>query len=85
MKRTTSGMAGLLVSVMLLGTVNAENWPGWRGPRGDGTSTSQVVPIRWDATQGKNLLWKTPLEATGHASPIIHGNRVYVVLSLIHI
>jgi len=79
MKRTASGMAGLLVSMMLLGTANAENWPGWRGPRGDGTSTSQVVPIRWDATTGKNLLWKTPLAATGHASPIIHGNRVYVV------
>ena len=24
----------------------AESWPGWRGPRGDGTSLEKNVPIR---------------------------------------
>ncbi|MBO49885.1 MAG: serine/threonine protein kinase [Planctomycetaceae bacterium] len=79
MKRTTLSLLLLAASMWTAQTVQAENWPGWRGPRGDGTSTSQVVPISWDATTGKNLLWKTPLSTEGHSSPIIHGNRAYVV------
>ena len=79
MKRTTHALLLLLAITWTTQAVQAENWPGWRGPRGDGSSASQSVPISWDVTTGKNLLWKTPLSATGHSSPIIHGNRVYIV------
>lgn len=79
MTRTSRILLVLAVSLCTTPSTDAENWPGWRGPRGDGTSTSQSVPISWDATSGKNLLWKTPLTAEGHSSPIIHGNRAYIV------
>ena len=79
MKRTTLSLLLLAAGAWTAQTVQAENWPGWRGPRGDGTSISQAVPITWDATTGKNLLWKTALAAEGHSSPIVHGNRAYVV------
>jgi hypothetical protein len=29
-------------------SVRGENWPGWRGPRGDGTSAESNVPVRWN-------------------------------------
>ena len=32
----------------------AENWPCWRGPRGDGTSLETNMPMRWDAT---TIIW----------------------------
>jgi outer membrane protein assembly factor BamB len=54
----------------------AENWPAWRGPRGDGTSTEKNVPVKWSGTE--NVLWKTPL-AVGHASPIVWGDRLFIV------
>ena len=54
----------------------AENWPAWRGPRGDGTSTEKNVPVKWSGTE--NVLWKTPL-AIGHASPIVWGDRLFIV------
>lgn len=54
----------------------AENWPAWRGPRGDGTSTEKNVPVKWSGTE--NVLWKTPL-AVGHASPIVWGERLFIV------
>ena len=79
MKQTTLTLLVLAVSAWTTQAVQAENWPGWRGPRGDGSSSSQTVPVSWDATTGKNLLWKTPLVAEGHSSPIIHGNRAYIV------
>jgi len=56
--------------------VLAENWPGWRGPRGDGTSSEKHVPVKWSGTE--NVLWKTPL-AGGHASPIVWGERIFIV------
>jgi outer membrane protein assembly factor BamB len=54
----------------------AENWPGWRGPRADGTSAEEDVPTQWDAT---NLVWKTPVPGVGHASPIVWGDRIFTV------
>ena len=57
-----------------------ENWPGWRGPRGDGTSAESGVPTTWSATE--NVLWKTPLPGSGHASPIVWEDRLFVVASL---
>ena len=62
-----------LVLVFLLNPAGAENWPGWRGPRGDGTSVEQDVPIHWDAES--NIVWKTTVPGKGHASPIVWGDR----------
>ena len=52
----------------------AENWPGWRGPRGDGTSEEQKVPTTWNGETGENILWKTPTPGSGHSSPIVWGD-----------
>jgi len=58
----------------------SENWPGWRGPRGDGTSMEKNVPIRWSGTQ--NILWKVPIPGKGHASPIVWGKHIFVVTAI---
>jgi outer membrane protein assembly factor BamB len=54
----------------------AEDWPGWRGPRGDGTSLEQNVPTRWSATG--NIAWKVRIPGVGHASPIVFGDYCFV-------
>lgn len=56
--------------------VFAEDWPGWRGPRGDGISTEQSAPLHWSATE--NIAWKTPVPGVGRSSPIVSGDRVFV-------
>jgi outer membrane protein assembly factor BamB len=66
----------LLTSLVVLNIVivaDAESWPGWRGPRGDGTCLEQDVPTNWDPA---NALWKVELPGQGHASPIVWGSRV---------
>ena len=55
----------------------AENWPGWRGPRGDGSSLDEKVPIEWQVD--RNTVWKTPLPGVGHASPTVWGDRIFTV------
>jgi len=64
----------------LSGRAWAENWPMWRGPRGDGTSLEKNVPVQWSPTQ--NVVWKTPIPGKGHSSPIVWGDRIFVVTAL---
>jgi len=69
----------LLASLMAGVTAQAEPWPGWRGPRGDGTCIERGVPTDWDAS---HALWKTEIPGRGHASAIIWGDRVCTVTGL---
>lgn len=36
----------MLTAVLFVAPSRAEDWPVWRGPRGDGTSLEQEVPTR---------------------------------------
>lgn len=76
----------LLPAILVLGLVpvapsvsaRGENWPGWRGPRGDGSSLEPDIPIRWDGPSGRNIEWKSELPGTGHASPIVWEDRIFL-------
>jgi outer membrane protein assembly factor BamB len=56
----------------------AENWPGWRGPRGDGSSTELSPPMKWNGESGEGIAWKTPIPGRGHGSPIVWADRVFL-------
>jgi outer membrane protein assembly factor BamB len=64
-------LLGLLAQPVL-----AENWPGWRGPRGDGISHERTAPLHWSHTE--NVAWKTRIPGTGRSSPIVWDDRVFV-------
>ena len=72
----------LLLFLCLSAYSRAENWPGWRGPRGDGSSLDTSIPLEWDGPSGKNIAWKTPVPGVGHASPIVYGDRLFLVACL---
>ena len=59
---------------------HAQNWPGWRGPTGDGISLEKDVPTRWSATE--NIAWKSQIPGEGHSSPIIWEDHVFLTTSL---
>jgi hypothetical protein len=69
---TAVAAAGLALATVAA----AEEWPAWRGPRGDGTSAETGVPLRWSGAE--NVAWKTPIPGKGHSSPIVWGDRVFV-------
>ena len=56
--------------------VNPGDWPQWRGPRLDGSSTDTNLPLNWSKTNG--IAWKTAIPGKGHSSPIVVGNRIFV-------
>lgn len=70
----------VVLSAFGLHAARAENWPGWRGPRGDGTSEEKTAPLHWSAAS--NVVWKTEVPGLGHASPIVWDNRVLTVSCL---
>lgn len=67
-----------VVSGLPAGSASAENWPGWRGPRGDGSSRDQSVPLVWNGETGENVLWKVELPGEGHSSPVVWNDRLFV-------
>jgi outer membrane protein assembly factor BamB len=71
-----------LVIVLTASLARAEDWPGWRGPRGDGSSSERNVPATWDGTKGENIVWKAELLGSGHASPVVWGDRIFVASCL---
>ena len=62
------------------GLIRAENWPGWRGPSGDGVSAGKGIPTKWSSTE--NIAWKIAIPGEGHSSPIVWGDKVFLTSSL---
>lgn len=54
----------------------AQDWAQWRGPKRDGIATTFKNPPRWP--EQLKLKWKVPVGA-GHSSPVLAGNRVYLL------
>ncbi len=55
-----------------------KNWPRFRGPGGNGLSSSTNPPTQWDTKTGAGVAWKTATPAPGFNSPVIWANHVYV-------
>ncbi|MGA2661402.1 MAG: PQQ-binding-like beta-propeller repeat protein [Verrucomicrobiota bacterium] len=54
----------------------AENWPGFRGPGGQGISEEKNLPLTWSLTE--NLAWRVRVPGLGWSSPIVFEDCVFV-------
>ncbi|MCX7403515.1 MAG: PQQ-binding-like beta-propeller repeat protein [Planctomycetia bacterium] len=52
------------------------DWPGYRGPTGDGHAVAENLPH--DLNQPANLVWKTPIPGTGWSTPVVLGDQVWM-------
>ena len=53
------------------------NWPQWRGPEGTGVAPGADPPVEWSETH--NVAWKTAIPGRGLSSPIVWGDRVFLL------
>ena len=58
----------------------AQNWPSFRGPNGDGTSTEASLPTRWDSIT--NVIWKVEVPGKGYSSPVIWKEKLFITTAL---
>lgn len=52
-------------------------WSHWRGPLGTGVSPDGDPPIHW--SEERNVRFKVPIQGDGLASPVVWGDRVFVL------
>lgn len=57
----------------------AADWPGWRGPQGNGVTSEKNLPEKWSPTE--NVIWKAPLFGVGVGTPVVIGQKVFVTAS----
>ncbi len=55
-------------------SVQAQEWTRFRGPNGTGIGTADLPEQLTD----KNIQWRCTLPGSGHSSPVIWGDRVFV-------
>jgi outer membrane protein assembly factor BamB len=77
-------MKRLLLLVFFLSsiTINAQNWPSFRGPNASGVAEGTNPPTTWDLEKSQNVLWKTDIPGLSHSSPIVWGNQIFVITAV---
>ncbi len=50
----------------------------FRGAFGLGLSEAKGIPVDWDGSSGKNVLWKVTVPKPGYNSPVIWENKIFV-------
>ena len=89
MRGATIGVTGLTLGAALMLLVSAfaapdpaaeRFWPQWRGPYATGVSRHADPPIEWSET--KNIRWKVEIPGRGSASPVVWGDRIFLLTAL---
>lgn len=62
--------------VLLATSSDAENWPHWRGPLFNGTTTEKNLPETFSKTNG--VKWVADLPGPSAATPAVWGDHVFV-------
>ncbi len=67
-------LAGIVLTAQKPGQAD---WPQWRGPAATGASATAKPPLEW--SEAKNVRWKVELPGRGTSTPVVWGDRVYVL------
>lgn len=80
-----------LVTALLLSSLStalpawadaADHWPSFRGSFARGVADDQALPVSWDVESGRNVRWRTEIPGMSHSSPIVWGDRVFLVTAV---
>ncbi len=63
-------------------TTSRGSWPSFRGPQASGVVEGQNLPDQWDARNGENTLWRTPIPGLAHSSPIVWDHRIFLTSAI---
>ncbi|WP_246539305.1 PQQ-binding-like beta-propeller repeat protein [Telmatocola sphagniphila] len=85
--RKILGLIGILlfstaVKAQDFATEKLANWHHWRGPFTNGNAAPDAdPPTKWNA-DGQNIQWKFPLTGRGSATPVIWGNKIFILSAI---
>lgn len=64
------------IAFVVLSTATGENWPQWRGPHLNGSSSERNLPASWGPDN--NIAWKVPMPDRSGSTPIIWADHVFL-------
>ena len=71
----------LMATVIAAANPDAEKyWPQWRGPHATGVAVNGNPPVEWSET--KNIRWKVEIPGRGSSSPVVWGDRLFVLTAV---
>ena len=70
-----AGVVGWSACGCSAAAADQENWPHWRGPQDNGSTTQGTYPVKWDST---NVIWEAPLPGKGRSTPVIWARRIFL-------
>ena len=70
----------IVVSLGLVPSVRAQDWPIFRGPTGDGHSVVKNLPTKWSKTE--NVRWHVDLPGKGWSSPVLVAGKLYFTAAI---
>jgi outer membrane protein assembly factor BamB len=79
-KETAMALRSFAILFVTSAFATAGDWPGWRGPQGNGQTAEKNLPLTW--SDKENVRWKISLPGEGNSSPVILGDRVFLSQSL---
>jgi outer membrane protein assembly factor BamB len=70
-------LLGVVAAAAIAGPRSAaEDWNQFRGPRGDGQTQAQSLPVDWSET--KHVSWKTAIHGKAWSSPVVWGQQIWM-------
>ena len=67
-----------LAALFVTASLQANDWPQWRGPQRDGLSPEKGLLAEWPK-DGPKLLWQRTDIGAGYSTPAVVGDRIYVL------
>jgi outer membrane protein assembly factor BamB len=72
----TSLLCSFSLALLSLSPALAENWPNWRGPNQDGSTTAKNLPAKFSKTEG--VKWAVDVPGMSASCPVIIGDKVFL-------
>ena len=83
MKRTAIALTFIVTALAHLAaqqSTSDRHWPQWRGPHGTGVSRTATPPTEWSET--KNIRWKVEVPGRGSSTPVVWGDKLYLLTAI---
>ena len=74
---TTKTLIGSVLGLTAV-IAQADNWPQWRGPEGNGVVPAGDFPTEF--SQQANLAWSVDLPGKGSSTPAVYGGKVFLTV-----
>jgi len=75
-----AGVAGMAVASAARNVDAERYWPQWRGPHATGVSKHANPPLEW--SEKLNIRWKVAIPGRGSGTPVVWGDRLFVLTAV---